>query len=136
MGFNPQARPFGSLVSPHLPTPSSTLIDYNIVRNLGIKMTDLQYTKFAFAGNKLRILGKVCFTVQTIHEGLASGSIPFRANVILDLSKHLEVDSVAGVKLERRLTLRCVTGSDDDNKSGAPSTCSRSPSGTPASSPS
>ena len=53
-------------MSPHLPTPSSTLIDYNIVRDLGIKMTDLQYTKFAFAGNKLRILGKVAITVQTI----------------------------------------------------------------------
>ena len=51
-------RPFGSLVSPHLPTQSSTLIDYNIVKDLGIKMTDLQYTEFAFAGNKLRILSK------------------------------------------------------------------------------
>ena len=94
--FCAKGRPFGCLLSPHLPTPTSTLIDYNLVKDIGLKMTDLQYTKFPYCGNKLRILGKVSFTAQTIHEGLASGSIPFKANVILDLSKHLDVDTVAG----------------------------------------
>ena len=79
--FCVRGRPFGCLSSPHLPTPTSTLIDYNMVKDIGLKMTDLQYTKFAYCGNKLRILGKVAITVQTIHEGLASGSIPFKANV-------------------------------------------------------
>ena len=134
--FCVKGRPFGCLVSPHLPTPTSSLIDYNLVRDLGIKMTDLQYTKFFFAGNKLRILGKVAITVQTIHDGLASGNFPFKANVILDLKSCLEIDTVAGVKLTKRLS-----GSADDREldctsSDAPSTSSRSPSGTPASSPS
>ena len=133
--FCVKGRPFGCLVSPHLPTPTSSLIDYNLVRDLGIKMTDLQYTKFAFAGNKLRILGKVAITVQTIHEGLASGNFPLKANVILDLKSCLEVDSVAGVKLNRRLSGSADDRATDCTASVALSTGSRSPSGTPASSP-
>ena len=132
--FCVKGRPFGCLLSPHLPTPTSSLIDYNLVRDLGIKMTDLQYTKFAYYGNKLRILGKVCFTAQTIHEGLASGSIPFKANMILDLSKPLEVDTVAGVKLQRRLTGSDVDQDSNCTSSGALSTGCQSPSGTPVSS--
>ena len=93
--FCVKGRPFGCLVSPYLPTPTSSLIDYNLVRDLGIKMADLQYTKFFFAGNKLRILGRVAITVQTIHKGIASGNFPFKANVILGLKDCLEVDTVA-----------------------------------------
>ena len=68
---------------------------YNRVRDLGITMADLQYTKFFFAGNNLQILGKVAITVQTIHEGFTSGNFPFKANVILGLKDCLEVDTVA-----------------------------------------
>ena len=32
--FCVKGRPFGVLVSPSLPTPSSTLIDYNLIRRL------------------------------------------------------------------------------------------------------
>ena len=32
-------RPFGCLLSPHLPTPTATLIDYNLVKDLGMKIT-------------------------------------------------------------------------------------------------
>ena len=53
-----KGRPFGCLVSPHLPTPTFTIIDYNLVRDIGMKMSDLQYTKFSFGGQKMRILGK------------------------------------------------------------------------------
>ena len=66
---------------------------YNRVRDLGITMADLQYTKFFFAGNNLQILGKVAITVQTIHEGFTSGNFPFKANVILGLKDCLEVDT-------------------------------------------
>ena len=126
--FCVKGRPFGCLVSPHLPTPSSTLVDYNMVRDLGIKMTDLQYTKFPYCGHKMRVLGKISMTVQTIHDGFVSGNIPFKANVVLDLAKNLEIDSVAGVKMRKRLS-----GEDAESvctSSGAPSTCS-----TPTSSP-
>ena len=57
--FASKGRPFGCLTSPHIPTPTSTLMDYNLVKDLGLKMYDLQYQKFSYCGHKLRILGKV-----------------------------------------------------------------------------
>jgi len=132
--FCVKGRPFGCLTSPHLPVPTSSLVDFNLVKDLGLKMSDLQYSKFCFAGNKMRILGKVTMTVQTIHEGLASGNFPLKANVVLDLYKYLEIDAVAGVKLRKRLS-----GEEselDCTSSGAPSTCASSGAPTPASSPS
>ena len=80
------------MTSPSIPTPSSTLMDYNLVKDLGLKMYDLQYQKFSYCGQKLRILGKVSISVQTIHSGLASGSFHIRANVILDLNKTVIVN--------------------------------------------
>ena len=129
--FCVKGRPFGCLVSPHLPTPTSTIIDYNLVRDIGIKMSDLQYTKFSFGGQKMRILGKVSITVQTIHEGLASGNFHLKASVVLDLFKNFEIESIAGVKLEKQLE-----GGNSNNctYSGALSTGSSAPS-TPRSSP-
>ena len=56
--FSVKGRPFGCLVSPYLPTPTSSIIDMNLVREIGLKMTDLQYTKFSFGGQKMRIVGK------------------------------------------------------------------------------
>ena len=69
--FVVKGRPFPCLVSPHLPTPTSSLVDYDLVRDLGLKMTDLQCQKFSFAGHKLRILGKVSLTVQCINNGVS-----------------------------------------------------------------
>ena len=74
--FCVKGRPFPCLVSPYLPTPTSSLLDYNLVRDLGLKMTDLQCQKFSFSGFKMRILGKVSLTAQTIHDGISSGAFP------------------------------------------------------------
>ena len=97
--FSVKSRPFGCLSSPHLPTPTSTLLDPNLVRELGLKMFDLKYQKFAYCGAKMRILGKVHLTAQTIHDGVAHGAFHMKASVVLDLNKHLDCESVAGVKL-------------------------------------
>ena len=101
--FCVRGRPFGCLVSPHLPTPTSSIIDFNLVRDIGLKMTDLQYTKFSFGGKKMRILGKVSITVQTIHDGLASGNFHLKANVVMDLFKNFEIETIAGMKLRKQL---------------------------------
>ena len=45
-------RPFAVLCSTNLPTPSSSLIDHNLVRELGLKMTNLQCKKIVFLGRK------------------------------------------------------------------------------------
>ena len=97
--FCVKGRPFPCLVSPHLPTPTSSLLDYTLVRDLGLKMTDLQCHKFSFAGYKMRILGKIAVTVQCIHDGVSSGCFHIKANVVLDLAKNLDTECVAGNKM-------------------------------------
>ena len=78
--FCVKGRPFPCLVSPHLPTPTASLIDYDLVRDTGLKMSDLQCQKFSYAGYKMRILGKVSLTVQCIHDGVSSGTFHLKGN--------------------------------------------------------
>ena len=101
--FVVKGRPFPCLVSPYLPTPTATLLDYNLVRDLGLKMTDLQCQKFSFAGFKMRILGKVSVTVQNVHDGVSFGAFHIKGNVVLDLSKNLDTECVAGTKMAAQL---------------------------------
>ena len=130
-----KGRPFGCLSSPHIPTPSATLIDYNLVKDLGMKIFDLQYQKFSFCGNKLRILGRVSISVQTIHDGFASGSFHIEANVILDLNKSMDCESVVGLKLKSKLE-RNAPDSDCSSSSSGSSSPSRSPMSSRSPSPS
>ena len=60
--FSCKNRPFAVLCSKHLPTPATTLIDHNLIMELGLKLTDLQCKKISFAGRKLRLLGKISTT--------------------------------------------------------------------------
>ena len=101
--FCHHGRPFPCLVSPHLPTPTASLIDYHLVRDLGLKMTDLQCQKFSYCGFKMRILGKISITVQCIHDGVSSGTFHIKGNVVLDLAKHLDTECVAGAKMAAQL---------------------------------
>ena len=73
------------------------------MRDLGLKMTDLQCQKFSFSGFKMRILGKVSLTAQCIHDGISSGAFHIKANVILDLAKNLDTECVAGTKMAAQL---------------------------------
>ena len=126
--FACKGRPFGCLTSPHIPTPTATLMDYNLVKDLGLKMQDLQYQKFSFCGKKLRILGRVSITVQTICDGFASGSFHLKANVVLGLNENVDCECVAGTKLSSRLE----NPSDADS---SPSTPTSSKASSIASSP-
>ena len=126
--FACRGRPFGCLTSPHIPTPTSTLMDYSLVKDLGLKMSDLRYQKFSYCGHKLRILGKVAISVQTIHDGFASGSFHFRANVILDLNKAVDCEAVAGIKLSSRLENNSSSDDDDNSSPSTPTSSKSSPS--------
>ena len=101
--FCVKGRPFACLVSPHLPTPTASLVDFSLVRDTGLKMSDLQCSKFSFGGQKMRILGKVSITVQCIHDGVSSGTFHIKGNVVLDLSKHFDTDVIAGTKMRSLL---------------------------------
>ena len=101
--FCVKGRPFACLTSPHLPTPTASLIDYELVRSLGLKMTDLQCRKFSYAGFKMRTLGKISTAVQCVIDGVSQGTYHVKANVILDLAKNLDSECVAGVKMAANL---------------------------------
>ena len=131
-----KGRPFGCLTSPHLPTPTSTLMDYNLVKDLGMKMYDLQYQKFSYCGNKLRILGRVAITVQTIQDGFASGSFSIKASVVLDLNKSIDCECVAGAKLTSKLLRGAdpsiISTTPTSSRCSSPSSSSQSPSASPS----
>ena len=74
-------RPFVILVSPNLPTPTSSYIDHHLVEELKLKMTEISCKKLSFAGRKLRILGKVSFTMQCVHDGNVFGTLHFKGTV-------------------------------------------------------
>ena len=120
--FCVKGRPFPCLISPYLPTPSASLVDYNLVRDLGLKMTDLQCQKFSFAGFKMRILGKVSISVQCIQDGVSSGAFHIKGNVVLDLNKNLDTECVAGSKMEAQLL-----GGGGSNVSASPVRAAPSP---------
>ena len=98
-----RGRPFAALVSPNLPTPTSSLIDFDLVKTLGLKMTDLQCKKFFFAGNKMRILGRVSTTVQCIQNGRTGSNFHIKGFVVSDLYKLLDSHCVAGNKMRQHI---------------------------------
>ena len=102
--FSCRGRPFTSMVSNSVPTPMSTLIDYELVRDLKIKMTDLKCEKYTFAGFQMRILGQICTAVQCVKDGFVAGTFQLTATVVLDLAKNLDTFSVAGKKLASLLS--------------------------------
>jgi len=139
--FSCKGRPFTSLVSKEISMPTSTLIDYELVRDLNIKMTDLQCQKFTFAGFKMRILGQICTAVQCVKDGFVAGSFQLTATVVLDLAKNLETFSVAGKKLASLLSPTTTSTASPSPKTrtrpSAPSTPARaSPSAQGRTSPS
>ena len=123
--FAVKSRPFACLVSPHLPIPTTSLIDYDLISSLGIKMSDLQCQKFYFGGHKMRILGKVSLTVQTIQDGLSCGTFHIKANVVTNLTKNFDTDCVAGSKTQNQLKAKSVLLSSPQARSLAPPSTGR-----------
>ena len=111
--FSCKNRPFAVLCSSSLPTPAATLIDHNLVMELGLKLTDLQCKKISFAGKKLRLLGKISTTVQCIKNGKMFANIHLRASVVENLSGAIDSHCIAGVKMSQMLCAS-VPSFDDD----------------------
>merc|ERR1712079_13745 len=130
--FTCKGRPFAVLVSDNLPTPTSNLLDFDLVKSLGLKVTDLQCRKFSFAGNKMRILGRVSTAVQCLDQGRVSGNYHIKALVVSDLNTVLDTHCVASAKMKQQMTSReVITIAEDDEGnsctySGALATPSRS----------
>ena len=101
--FAIKGRPFAMLSSQKLPVPPVSLIDFNLVRDLGLEMHDLQCTKYTFGGRKLRVLGRISQTLQTIQDGAISGTAHVRANVVENLYQAFDTHSIAGQKMVNTL---------------------------------
>ena len=97
--FACKGRPFAALISDILPTPDTNLIDHTLVRELGLKMTNLQCRKFHYAGNKMRILGRVSTAVQCIKDGRANGGFHLKGLVVTNLEQFLDTQVIVGTKM-------------------------------------
>ena len=102
--FSIKGRPFSMLASKKLSIPTTSLIDYSLVSELGLKMSDLQCSKFTFGGQRFRVLGKIVQTVQTIKDGVVSGTVHLRANVVEGLRNVFDSHSIAGKKFSEMLS--------------------------------
>ena len=102
--FSYRGQPFATTISSSCQSPT-TLIDFSLVRDLKMKMTDLKCQRFSFGGQKtMRILGKVSTYVQYVKDGAPIGQCQFTATVVRGLTQSLDVDSIAGAKLVSKLT--------------------------------
>ena len=118
--FCVKGKPFPCLVTTKLPTPSSTLLDFGIIRELNLKMSNLQCKRFMFAGNKLRILGTVSMKVQCIIDGAVCGTTHIKADVVQDLVKHCDTECLAGQRMAAQLRGKDCTPSGALDPSPSP----------------
>ena len=81
-----------------------------------MKMTDDSCKKILFAGKKLRLLGKVSFTAQSVQNGNIFGCYHFKASVIENLQQHFDTHANASYKMTTLLH------GDDDNTASTSST--------------
>ena len=117
--FACKGRPFAALISDNLPVPASTLIDHNMVRDLGLKMSNLQCRKFHFAGHRMRILGRISTAVQCVKDGRTNGGFHLKGLVVTNLDQYLDTQVIAGAKMRdaikkmsrRSNERKCSTGS-------------------------
>ena len=115
-----KGRPFAVLVSPNLPVPTSTLLDYELVKSLGLKLTDLQCRKYTLGGTKMRILGRVSTAVQCVQFGKVSSTFHLKATVVSDLYSSLDTHCLASANLQRHLGSQdTIVIVDDDQPSAA-----------------
>ena len=108
--FACKGRPFAVLVSDNIPTPTTNLIDHNLVRELGLKMSDLQCRKYFFAGHRMRVLGRVSTAVQCIKDGRTNGSFHLKGLVVTNLDQFLDTQVIAGAKMRgniQKMSSKC-----------------------------
>ena len=131
--FSCKGRPFAMMSSQKIPVPTISLIDYKLVEDLGIKLTELQCSRFTFAGFRLRILGKIHQTIQCVKNGKLLGNIHLKASVVEDLKANFDTHSIAGAKMTKLLSAPSPSSNNDKKLSSPtpPRTPSRASQPTP-----
>ena len=90
-------------------------MDYGLIKDLGLRMSDLQCRKLFFAGEKLRILGKVSTSVQCTSDGSPLGNLHFKAHVVEDLKKVFNTHSIASEKLHKKFDTSFQSSKDNSS---------------------
>ena len=98
-----KSRPFSILTSPIQTIPAFTMIDWNLVNDLNLRMTDMQCAKLDYGGKKLRIWGKISTTLQCIVNGAPAGNLHLKAHVVQDVYNFFDTHAIAGTKLYQKL---------------------------------
>jgi len=95
--------PFEILRSSHYPTPNENLIDENFVHKINLTQTHLNCENYQLGGNMMRIVGKVCTTVQTVANGAIVGTMQLKATVVRDLKLLFGTEALPGQVLCEKL---------------------------------
>ena len=101
--FACKGQPFCVLMAPQFPTPAFTMIDHNLVRELGLRMTDMHCVKMRYGGQNMRSLGKISTSVQCIIDGAPVGNMHMKAHVVTDVYQLFNTYAIAGSKLTEKL---------------------------------
>ena len=109
-----QGHPFTVLNSKILPTWEDSLIDYDFVRKVGLKLTSIQCRRVTFGGHTLRIMGRVKATVQCVQDGRSLGEVKIDAKATTDILHRFDTYMIAGRKMKKKLATHHV---DDSNHS-------------------
>ena len=91
------------LRSSHYPAPNENLIDENFVHKLNLPQTNITCENFRLGNETVRIVGKVCTTVQTVAEGAVIGSMQFKTTVVRDLKSLFGTEALPGQVLSQKL---------------------------------
>ena len=119
--FTYQDHPFAVLDSKILPTWEDSLIDYDFVRKVGLKLTDIQCMRVTFGGHILRIMGRVRATVQCVKNGRSLGEFKIDARAATDILRRFDTYMVAGRKMKRKLATHRVDTSGEEEPTSTPS---------------
>ena len=85
-----KGRSFAILTSPIFPTPAATLVDYNLVRDLKLRISDLQGAKFRY----------VTKCARGNFAAVAKHSFPSqRCPAVVHLARHSRRDHTLVIKL-------------------------------------
>ena len=88
--------PFEVLRSANFPIPNENLIDENFVHKLNLPQTNITCENFRLGDQTVRVVGKICTTVQTIAAGAIVGSMQLKATVVRDLKLLFGTEALPG----------------------------------------
>ena len=118
--FTCQGHPFAVLDSKILPNWDDSLIDYDFVRKVGLKLTSIQCMRVTFGGHTLRIMGRIRATVQCVQNGRSLGEFKIDAKAATDIVRRFDTYMIAGRKMKKKLAAHRVDTTGEEESTSSP----------------